>query len=304
MKCETYHIKPTTYATIAPHFGCNIISWVVEGREILYFPKFSNKQEIPFYAGGNPVLFPAVGRTWDRSKSKAVANKYSVYGCVGTFEMPMHGFGLMGSWKKQNQKVTKTHIDVEYKLSISKKVQATNYPFEVSLLLNYLISARSITITAIVENHDEKPAPFAFGFHPYFKITQKENIKIKLPCTKRILLHPELFIPVGLEQLRQPEFPLEDKRYIEAYAGCKGKCASIIDTNEGWSLNIKGSEMIENYVISAKPKEPYICVEPWTKGLGGYEMLAENDWQQGKHINVIKPQQKQTVAVTYSLKQD
>ena len=64
---------------IARELGCNLFSWVVDGREVFHRPAGFPERGLP-YEGGNPLLFPAVGRTWDRSVEPPAADAYRLAG--------------------------------------------------------------------------------------------------------------------------------------------------------------------------------------------------------------------------------
>ena len=61
---------------------------------------------------------------------------------------------------------------------------------------------------------------------------------------------------------------------------------------------------VETFVVSTKPGTSYICVEPWTKGLGMYETLAKAGWVNAGHLNVVMPGQERGISVAYSFDQN
>lgn len=302
---ETYHVAPATTVEIAPDFGCNLLSWTVDGQQLLYFPEVFSQDKDPFFMGGNPVLFPSVGRTWDRTGDKPIANRYRIHGRSETHEMPTHGLGLLGRWTKQKEDVSEQCVHVRYQLSTPEKVRARQYPFEVALSVGYRISPNTIQMDVTIHNCGHEPAPFAFGFHPYFRISRKQDVTIGLPCTRHVVLDPELLIPVGEQPLTEPVFPLEeDKRYNDVFTGVCGPCAAITDTKRESEIKIHVDDMIEAFVVSTRPGTSYICVEPWTRGLGMYERLAEAGWEHAGHLNVVMPGQERATSIAYSFDQN
>jgi galactose mutarotase-like enzyme len=301
MESETYHIIPNTSVAIAPSFGCNLFAWIIDGQPLLYFPQPLPQLDVAFFVGGNPILFPSVGRTWDRSREEPIANAYRIHGHADVFEMPVHGLGLLAEWVKRREHVSEELACIEYVQLIPAEVRAKHYPFDVELSITYRVSARKIEMEACVRNQGAKAAPFALGFHPHFKIARKEDVEVFLPCTKQVILDHNLLIPVDEVPFEEPKFYLEsDRRYNAVFTGVDGPCASITDTNAGWRIRIHTNDMIEAFVLSAKPGMPHVCVEPWTKGLGNYERLAKADWQDGGYLNVLKPGETRTIEVAYS----
>ena len=305
MNRETYHVAPATTVEIAPDFGCNLFSWIVDGQQLLYFPEIFSQDKDPFFIGGNPILFPSVGRTWDRTGDKPIANRYRIHGYSRTFEMPTHGLGLLGRWSKHKEDLCDQCVRVQYQLSIPEEVRARQYPFDVVLSIGYRISSNTIAMDVIIHNYDDDPAPFAFGFHPYFRIARKQDISVHLPCTRRAILDQELLIPIGEQPLTDPIFPLEEnRRYNDVFTDVRGRYAAITDTKRGSEIKIHVDETIEAFVLSTKPGTSYICVEPWTKGLGMYETLAKTDWVNAGHLNIVMPGQERGISVAYSFDQN
>ena len=86
-----------------------------------------------------------------------------------------------------------------------------------------------------------------------------------------------------------------------AFGRIDGNRASLIDHMAGVAVHIDFDENIEMFVIYSSPDGRYVCLEPWTKGLGGYETLRRKDWQDTKQMSILMPQEKKTISVEYSM---
>lgn len=304
MKNDTYELGANTVMSIAPEYGCNMFSWVVNGREILYCPGDLFRSLENFFAGGNPILYPSVGRTWDRSGSKPNAGIYQINGGKGTYQMPLHGIVPLGTWHKRWEKVTDDCIQVEYAFFVPEEVLSRHYPFDVSFRLCYTLNSAKVKMEAFFENKGNSSAPLAFGYHPYFRITDKNSVQLHLPCRRRVLLDPELLIPTGEETPASPILSLEEnKAYDMAFGNVNTNRASIVDQKAGITVHVDFDENIEMFVIYSGLNCEYVCLEPWTKGLGAYETLKRDNWQDTKQLYILQPQEKKIIRIEYSIEE-
>ena len=301
---DTYRLEPETVFRIAPAYGCNLFSWRIGGEEILYSPKGFPGTPGGFFGGGNPVLFPSVGRTWDRDLASPVAERYWIHGKENSYRMPCHGILQFGSWRKNFEEITAAEVKVGYLFSAPESVLHECYPFDVIFNLNFTLRPHAVSIEACIENKSQEPVPWAFGLHPYFCVSGRNRAAINLPCKKQMILDPELLIPVCEKPIESNTLLLRDERtYDAAFWDMSDGRASIVDSEAGRDIHVDFSEHIETIVIYSAANSDYVCLEPWTKGLGSYECLAENNWQDGNLINVLRPEAKETVAVEYSIEE-
>lgn len=301
MRTDTYRLKPGTSYTIAPLLGCNMVSWKVEGRPVFYVPKGFSRRAEEFFAGGNPVLFPSVGRTWDLSGENPVFGQYWIFGDPKTYQMPIHGILPLGWFQKRSDKVASERVEAEYHFTIRKDILDTHYPFTVNFKLRYILKPTSMRMEAEFENQGTAPAPFAFGYHPYFYFENKDHVEIHLPCKEQIILREGLSIGSGRTQpLANPVIQLEHQKTCDCvFGGMTGKRATIVDKGTGRKIHIDVDDSIENFVIYARGGEDFVCLEPWTRGLGAFGKLHEANWPESGEINVLRPGETRQIRVEY-----
>jgi galactose mutarotase-like enzyme len=302
MRTDTYKIKPNSGFVIAPLFGCNLISWTVEGKPVFYYPDSFSREPGNFFKAGNPILFPSVGRTWDLSGGEPIPEQYRIFGDSRVYRMPTHGVLPSGHFQRRRERVSGDRVEVEYLFTLRQAIQESHYPFDVRFMQRYVLKACSVKMEAILENHGQSVAPFAFGYHPYFNLESRQGVEVHLPCREQLRLDPKLLIPTGSETFSGGVLTLaEDVSYDNVFGGLTGQRASIVDKKGGRTIHIDFDSNVENLVVYSPVGSKYVCLEPWTKGLGGFGSLAEDGWQKGDRINVLKPGETRTIEVSYTV---
>jgi galactose mutarotase-like enzyme len=304
MLLHSYSLEDGTSCQVAPEMGCNLISWVVDGRDVFYrHPDFGTDPQ-KFYYGGNPVLFPCVGRTWDRSGPTPRFGIYRVHGMDGEYSMPLHGLMRSAQWNRTLEDITPDKATAEYEVTFPAEARQESYPFDLTLKLAYTLEARSLSITAAVTNNTDTVAPFALGYHPWFAVADsgRRGVEVRMPSTVEITTDPDLAIPDGGQKpfagvLR---FPTEGS-FGGVYSGLVGSRATLIDSIAQRTIHVDIDCNISDFIIASPNGLPAVCVEPWTSGLGGWEALEHPDWQDKTSLELIKPGQTRTIAIKYTV---
>ncbi len=287
------------FVRIAPELGCNVYSWIALGREMLYAPEDFLKRGDPF-AGGNPVLFPSVGRTWDRTGSAPVPEKYRIAGITGSFTMPVHGLAAGTEWRRKGEPGETPGSRAEYSLVLSRETREHHYPFETGIDLSIQVLPGECVFRVTVSNLEQRPVPFAFGFHPFFRVRDRASSRVILPCTRQAVLHPELLIPRGEKALTQRELRFEPgQTWDAAFEGLDGPEALLVLEDEHLEIGVSVDTHFRMFVVYSEPDAPFICLEPWTAGIGGYEHLLEDSWKDGKYVPVLGPEETKILTVRY-----
>ena len=216
--------------------------------------------------------------------------------------MPLHGIVNRGNWIKQKEEKKKDSYLIEYTFIPEKDVITNNYPFDITLHLQYTLSKSKLSINAIVFNNGEASATFSFGLHPYFKTAEKREIQLKVPCRKIIELHKQYLIPTGKQHhLNQQEFFLNsDKDYDTAFGSIDDYCAMITDFTLMNKIRIEFDSNIEMLILFSPADSPFICLEPWTAGLGGFSYLNTKNFSES-NLLFLEKGKEMNIKVTYSI---
>lgn len=118
--------------------GARILSYQVEGDEVLWCPAVTKADENDLWShGGIPIAWPWFGR-------------------IGGGDADIHGY----AWKSVFEVVEKNRIGVCLRLS----AQTLRLDYEIRL------EAGDLILSLRTENLSSHPQPFAVGFHPYFRV--------------------------------------------------------------------------------------------------------------------------------------
>ena len=289
-------------ALIAIDYGCNLYCWRVLERELLYAPPGFGTDPDDLCHGGIPVLFPAVGRTWDRSRDPAVPGHYRIGGKQGVFSMPPHGFVGSGAWEEVDATATEVEARAAFAFRYDRAVRERHYPFDVRLVQEFMLTSSTLGLTAVLTNTGPCPAPFAFGYHPYFRVGA-DGATVSLPCSREVHLDPELLIPSGGVSPVSGDFRIGMEDECDCvYADLTSTTATIEDPANGLVFQLRLDAATDNLVVYSAAGAPFICVEPWTRGLGAYESLDRDDWSDGANLEVLAPGEQRRFGMTIEVR--
>ncbi|MCF7928771.1 MAG: hypothetical protein K9L68_07475 [Spirochaetales bacterium] len=298
--CEILQLNKNTRIKIAPELGCNLFSWRIDGTEVFYSPEnFLDSGNCLW--GGNPLLFPSVGRTWKLGDGPPVPDEYSIYGMIGTYTMPIHGFAGKGVWRNQRIERRGTRLTAEYRFVPKPEVFTDNYPFRVNFSIRYTLYENTLQFSFTAMNKGDIPAPVAFGMHPFFLTGRQKTKSVRLPAGREVVLDPELKIPTGKTRVLESS-SLQFKNHLTydmAFQKEGDSRAVVRDFPAMGTVQITTDRFIEMFVVYSGEDTQFLCVEPWTKGLGTFSRLAYPGWEEDYSLPLLWPSRGRTVTVSY-----
>lgn len=303
---DRYELSRGTSYAVARGWGCNLFSWIVDGRELMSCPAGLPDSARKITGGGAPILFPAVGRTWDLSSGEPVPGRYRVHGLDGTYTMPSHGIVFASEFARVDVTESPDRITATYQLRVPENVRAENYPFDVGLTQRFVFTPTSVELTAAMTNHGDTAAPVAFGYHPYFGVSSPERVGVeaRLPITRSLLLTKDTVQLTGESEPADGVMALEAGRYYDnVFGGITGRRMQLIDRLAGHTINVDFDESVELLVVYAPDGADFMCLEPWTRGLGGFGSLREPGWEKGESVPVLQPGEIRTFTSRFSVGQ-
>lgn len=162
-----------------PQFGGRLLSWRIGGETVVYWPERADWSNVPRLRGGNPLLFPFLGR-------------HRVDGKIGEWRdgqdviraLPMHGFArdlpFSPMLDADGRGVRMTLTDTE--------ATRAQYPFAFRFEAAYrLADERTLDVTLTTANLGDAPLPYYAGHHFYFALPHglRGETALDLPPTDR-----------------------------------------------------------------------------------------------------------------------
>jgi galactose mutarotase-like enzyme len=282
---------------IAPAAGFRLMRWTlatVSGtREILYWPEQWQSSDFNRMRGGNPLLFPFSGRSYDngllyRWRSPDGQRR----------DMPLHGFArdcVFEVGEQNENQITGKLVPTD----------ETNdmYPFDYTFGASYCFDELAFSVTLRLENKGAEAIPWSAGHHFYFTLpwhefARRKDYHLNLEARKCAYHAPDGKLAMQKDRetchdLSNPE--LLDRihwelRHNRVSFGPKGG-------EEDIHLVI-GKEAIPQKVHtivtwSESEEAPYYCIEPW--------MGPPNAAGHGKGLHWVGPGESASFEVEVSL---
>ncbi len=166
-KVELHHDVSGLRAVVLPDYGAMVAELSLNGVDLLHM----NYEMLGIgnvLAGGIPLLFPFAGKSLD--DAMIFHNR--------KYAMPMHGFAKDLPFALIEAEAQRCRLALED----NDMTRTYYYPFRYCLAIEYELDGDALAITASIKNNDENAIPFALGFHPYFRTTDKQSALLSLPA--------------------------------------------------------------------------------------------------------------------------
>jgi galactose mutarotase-like enzyme len=248
-------------ALFAPQHGARLLTWRVDGQDIIHWPENANWNSPRKIRGGNPILFPFIAR-------------HLVDGQLGWWidetgnkrEMPMHGFA-------HSQPFSATVSDHQDQISMvlqDNDLTRQYYPYAFHLEVCYRLNDNELEVALRTTNRSERAMPYYPGHHFYFSLppTLRETSTIHLPPNRRHTFLPDGAISVpehGLTSYRFSDPQIEDRMHILTSQQDVRMSTPALKREITITLQVPGS--IPWYAVTTwaeRADDHYYCVEPWT----------------------------------------
>lgn len=226
-------------------------------------------------ASGNgiPILFPFPNRiregryTWK-------GQEYQLTGLDGDGNA-IHGFVLDRPWR-----VTSSGEDFvvgEFQLSVDAPDRLEQWPADFILELRYSISGSSLDCRVTITNPSDKPLPWGFGTHPYFRMPLSGDSGTRdclvqapaaeawelincLPTGSRVPVNGNVDLREGR---RLGDAPLDD--VLTGIVPQNGHIESLaMDERAGLQISQKTDDIFRELVVYTPPHGRSVCLEPYT----------------------------------------
>ncbi len=154
--------------------GARLMRWTLSAagtqREIIRWPENANWEDFRSIRGGNPILFPFMGRNF--ADGKKFFWKNPLDGVVRP--MPMHGYATDGAFEI----VDANENSVRAKF-LPDAAAREGYPFNYEFFVNYRFAELSLECVLELHNRWNERIPWCAGHHFYFAIPWHKGLSRK-----------------------------------------------------------------------------------------------------------------------------
>lgn len=231
---------------VVPDRGGIITSWQVQGRELLYMDTARFADPNLSVRGGVPILFPICGNLPD--------NTYTYQG--QSYSLKQHGFARDLPWDVVEQQ-TETELSLTIALMSNEQTRAV-YPFDFQLVFTYRLEGQSLVIDQKFTNRSTEEMPFSIGFHPYFLVPEKSQLRFEIPATEAL---------DQKTQQRHPFFNTFDFAQPEidwAFSQLNQPVASVADLQRHTRITLSSDPEFPILVFWTLQGKDFYCLEPWS----------------------------------------
>lgn len=236
-----------SYLLLAPEHGGRLVRWIHRGEDMLYWPADADWTRVAKVRGGNPLLFPFIGRHFVDGEAGKWRDAEGV-----VRDMPQHGFA-----RDLPFAVTQASDD-----TVSMTLSATDttlvwYPFAFVFTATYRLLPDGLEATFGVRNDSRQRMPWYAGHHFYFALPRalRQASVLTAPATSRMRQTPD----GGLTPPEPAEasYRLSDPRLQDTYHVLHDPAAPI-------DLQLATGRHLR-FALSASPDAPWYAVTTWTE---------------------------------------
>jgi galactose mutarotase-like enzyme len=294
-----WQVGQSTFLAI-PEQGARLMNWHVtlaDGsvRDVIFWPELQSLDDFPRVRGGNPILFPFCGRSFDQGEIHFWRDADGV-----RRPMPIHGLARQGDF--QIQRLDERGFTARFQPGAEAQA---SYPYRYDFTVSYRFEPLQLFVEFRLRNHDTKPIPWCAGHHFYFTLPWTEgrtraDYFVRFPARTTVRqdfsngqLQPG---PVLAEEESLANLDLIDvfhtalKRNAVVF-GDRGGGEPII-LRVGTDRRPPKDVVVVTWTPDAQA--PFYCIEPWM----GPANAAEH--QTGLHL--VGPGETETFLVEISLR--
>lgn len=263
-----WRVGQSTFLAL-PEKGARLMNWNVtlgDGsvRDVIYWPENADLADFAKVRGGNPVLFPFSGRSFDRGDIHFWRAADGL-----RRPMPIHGLARQGAFK-----VVHTDARGFTALFLPGLEARESYPFDYEFTVTYRFEPFGLICEFGLKNLGEQPLPWSAGHHFYFTVPWTEGATrhdylIRIPATKRLkqdhasgrlLAGPALQTDERLTNPALIDTFHTALRSNEVVFGEKGRPGDVIVR-----LGAAKVPPADATFVTWTPADdsPFYCVEPW-----------------------------------------
>ncbi|MEN7526138.1 aldose epimerase [Cupriavidus sp. DL-D2] len=246
------------YLLLAPEHGGRLVRWVHRGEDILYWPASADWSRLSKVRGGNPLLFPFIGRHFVDGEVGKWQDEESV-----VHALPQHGFARDLSF------LISDISDDAVSLSLaSSDATRAGYPFEFVFTVTYRLVAAGLEVTLRTANTGTRPLPYYAGHHFYFALPHGDRSRshITLPAASRMRQRQDGSLTDA--EPGEADYALDDPRLQDTFHVLKapGEVTVALPARTIEITAPDAAHSVPWYAVTTwteREDSDFYCVEPW-----------------------------------------
>ena len=288
IRYHLHHPATGTGFSIVPGRGANVLHLDFQGENVL--DGYTTPEELEAAKWGkSALLFPFPNRL-DQGRYEWLGRSYQFPLNNSATENAIHGFVREEAFEVDFIFLAKDHASIL--CSYTYEGQRDYYPFPFTLELEFMIHDNGVfTVEVAVRNLHDQAIPVGFGWHPYFRLTDRaDNHRMQLPACHKIEIN-ERMIPTGARSAF-PDF-LRKKSIGEVFLdNCfsvdrSGGSYQMALEKEGRVLSVKASaRQFPYFQVFTPPHRESVALEPMScnvNALNNHEGLValapDKEWK-------------------------
>ncbi|RZT41374.1 aldose epimerase family protein [Cupriavidus agavae] len=277
------------YLLVAPAFGGRLVRWVLDGRDILYWPETADWSRPAKVRGGNPLLFPFIGRHFVSGEPGKWRNSDGA-----VLDLPQHGFA------RDLPFVVSEVAEDRVRLSLaSSDATRTGYPFDFVFTATYRLVPDGLEATLHTRNTGTAALPCYAGHHFYFALPHGDRPRSRLALPPASRVRQAADGTLTRAEPGEAEYALDDARLQDTFHVLHAPgTARLQTTARTIEIAMDGpATSAPWYAVTTwteRDDADFYCVEPW---LG-----LPNAIDHGHGLRWIKPGDAETAVCTVTVR--
>jgi galactose mutarotase-like enzyme len=263
-----WQVGPSTFLAL-PEKGARLMNWHLtlgDGtvRDVIFWPELQSLDDIAKVRGGNPILFPFCGRSFDQGEIHFWRDENGA-----RRPMPIHGLARQGDFQV-------TRLDERGFTALFQPGDEARaaYPYDYEFTVSYRFEPLMLFVELRLHNLGTRPIPWCAGHHFYFTLPWREgrtraDYFIRIPAGATLRqdfdhgpLHPG-------PRLRPAE-SLANKDLIDVFHTALKSNAVVFGERAGAdhvTVRLGPDRVPPKHAVvvtwTAADDAPFYCVEPW-----------------------------------------
>jgi galactose mutarotase-like enzyme len=247
----------------APQAGGRLLSWHLDGAAVIHWPDVADWRHPAAVRGGNPLLFPFLGR-------------HRVDGEIGRWKdangvvrnVPLHGFARDLPFDVQ----VAPHGDAVRMTLTDSDATRDVYPFGFRFEAAYrLVDEATLDVELTTTNTGTERLPYYAGHHFYFTLPHAKRYESKLVLPRTLARHQRPDGTITEPVPGEPRYTFDDLQIYDRFHCLDGVPDApvrieIPALRRAIEIDLRRPGSVPWYAVTSwteTPQSDFYCVEPW-----------------------------------------